>query len=122
MMISGLGYFAIDTSASAKWYELLTKVLGMGAEQGAGVTFYRLDEWHHRIAVYESDSDAVRAVGWQLDDEWALGEMVRPLEDAGVVLSPMSEAVCEERRVTAGYQFLDPVSSMPTEIFYGPVY
>ena len=77
MMISGLGYFAIDTSASAKWHELLTDVLGMGAEQGPGVTFYRLDEWHHRIAVYESDGDAVRAVGWQLDDEAALGEMVR---------------------------------------------
>ena len=60
MMISGLGYFAIDTSASAKWHELLTDVLGMGAEQGPGVTFYRLDEWHHRIAVYESDGDAVR--------------------------------------------------------------
>ena len=67
--------------------------MGLGGEKGAGVTFYRLDEWHHRIAVNESDSDAVRAVGWQLDDEWALGEMVRSLEDAGVVLSPMSEAV-----------------------------
>ena len=122
MMISGLGYFAIDTSASAQWHELLTGVLGMGAEQGPGVTFYRLDEWHHRIAVYESDGDAVRAVGWQLDDEPALGEMARSLEDAGVGLSPMSEALCEERRVTAGYQFLDPVSAMPTEIFYGPVY
>jgi len=121
-MISGLGYFAIDTSASAQWHELLTAVLGMGAEEGAGVTFYRLDEWHHRIAVYESDGDAVRAVGWQLDNEASLGDMVRSLEDAGVTLSQMSQALCEERRVTAGYQFLDPVSSMPTEIFYGPVY
>jgi 2,3-dihydroxybiphenyl 1,2-dioxygenase len=122
MMISGLGYFAIDTSESVKWHELLTDVLGMGAEQGSGVTFYRLDEWHHRLAVYEADREAVRAVGWQLDNEAALGDMLASLEAAGVAPSPMSQSVCEERRVTAGYQFIDPVSSMPTEIFYGPVY
>lgn len=121
MTVSGLGYFAIDTREVAKWHQLLSDVLGMGAEQGAGVTFYRLDEWHHRIAVYESNCEAVRAVGWQLDNELALGEMVSSLEAAGVSLAPLSQMACEERRVTAGYRFLDPVSSMPTEIFFGPI-
>ena len=64
-----------------------------------------------RIAVYESDSDAVRAVGWQLDDQAALGEMVRSLEDAGVALSPMPEAL-RGRRVCRVSNFLT-VSSMP---------
>ena len=38
MAISGLGYFAIETSETDKWHELLTAVLGMGSEQAAGVT------------------------------------------------------------------------------------
>lgn len=121
MAISGLGYFAIETSETDKWHELLTAVLGMGSEQAAGVTFYRLDEWHHRIAVYEAGSEAVKAVGWQLEDESALDEMVASLQDAGVALAPLSPSLCDERRVTAGYRFEDPVSAMPTEIFYGPV-
>ena len=32
--------------------------------------------------------------------------MVRSLEDAGVALSPLSEALCEERRVTGVINFL----------------
>ena len=121
MAISGLGYFAIETSEAEKWHELLTAVLGMGFERDSGATFYRLDEWHHRIAVYESETEAVKAVGWQLDDESALDGMVALLQDAGVALEPLSRSLCEERRVTAGYRFEDPVSAMPTEVFYGPV-
>ena len=59
----------------------------MAREQAAGVTFYRLDEWHHRIAVYEAGSEAMKAVGWQLEDESALDEMVASLHDAGVALA-----------------------------------
>ena len=37
MAISGLGYFAIETSEAEKWHELLTAVLGMGFERASGV-------------------------------------------------------------------------------------
>ena len=80
--------FAIETSEAEKWHELLTAVLGMGFERASGATFYRLDEWHHRIAVYESETEAVKAVGWQLEDESALDVMVALLQDAGVALVP----------------------------------
>ena len=75
MTISGLGYFALDTAESQKWHELLSEVLGMAAEAADGVTFYRLDEWHHRIAVYDAEVESIRAVGWQLEDESSLDEM-----------------------------------------------
>ena len=122
MTISGLGYFALDTAESQKWHELLSDVLGMAAEAADGVTFYRLDEWHHRIAVYDAEVESVRAVGWQLEDESSLDEMAESIRRYGVHVEPLSDALCAERKVTAGHHFIDPVSEMPTEIFYGPVY
>tara|TARA_B100001057_G_C22834287_1_gene944617 strand:- start:372 stop:1238 length:867 start_codon:yes stop_codon:yes gene_type:complete len=122
MAVSGLGYFVVDTHETKKWHELLTEVLGMGAEEAGGATFYRLDEWHHRIAVYEADNEAVRAVGWQVDDEGTLNAMAECVRGAGVEVEELTDLICAERKVSSGFSFTDPVSSMPTEIFYGPIY
>ncbi|GIR69679.1 MAG: hypothetical protein CM15mP74_09300 [Halieaceae bacterium] len=73
----------------------------------------------HRV--YESDGDAVRRwVGsLMMSRRWRDGEIIggcwrSALADVGGAL--------RGTQGHAGYQFLDPVSAMPTEIFYGPVY
>ncbi|MEM1110681.1 MAG: VOC family protein [Pseudomonadota bacterium] len=122
MSIKGLGYFALTTARSAEWHELLTSVLGMqvnGEQDGA--RFYRLDGWARRIAVYEGEQEAVSAVGWQLDNDQDLEAMADRLREAGVELKRGSAALCQERAVTALYTFLDPISQMPSEIFFGPL-
>lgn len=122
MSIAALGYFAVATAQPDAWHSLLTEVLGMtlSAEEGGG-RFYKLDDWQRRIAIYTDNKEAVRAVGWQLADEPALDAMASRLREAGVTLEKGSFQDCRERGVTKLYRFRDPASSMPSEIFFGPV-
>ena len=64
-----------------------------GAEEADGATFYRLDEWHHRIAVYEADNEAVRAVGWQVDDEGTLNAMAECVRGADVEVEELTDLI-----------------------------
>jgi 3,4-dihydroxy-9,10-secoandrosta-1,3,5(10)-triene-9,17-dione 4,5-dioxygenase len=122
MSVTALGYFAVASARAMEWHRLLTEVLGMrlSAEQ-PGARFYKLDGWQRRIAVYEAEEEAVRAVGWQLADEAALEAMAGRLREAGVDLEAGTPEDCRERAVTRLYRFRDPASTMPSEIFFGPL-
>jgi 2,3-dihydroxybiphenyl 1,2-dioxygenase len=122
MSVVALGYFAVGTADAPSWHRLLTEVFGMAVSAEApGVRFYKLDEWQRRIAVYEAGEEAVRAVGWQLADEAALEAMAARLREAGVAVEPGTAEDCRERAVTRLYRFRDPASTMPSELFYGPL-
>ena len=121
MSISGLGYVAFNVSDMDSWTRILTRVFGMQVidESLPGVRHFRLDDWHHRITLYETEVDSVAAVGWELRNEDELTEMVRRLQEAGVFVSEADAGLHDERKVTSLYRFIDPASTMPTEIFFG---
>ncbi len=122
MSVSGLGYMALNVSDLAAWTDLLTSVFGMQLvrRENSDAIDFRLDDWHHRLSLYPSDSDSVAAVGWELADRDALLKMVAALEKYGVEVSRAEASLTEERQVTEMYQFIDPASTTPTEIFYAP--
>jgi 2,3-dihydroxybiphenyl 1,2-dioxygenase len=121
MSISGLGYVAFNVSDLASWTSILTRVFGMQVvDDGVpGVRHFRLDDWHHRITLYETEVDSVAAVGWELNNEDELAAMVKRLRDAGVDVSEADPDLHDARKVTSLYRFIDPASTMPTEVFFG---
>lgn len=121
MSICGLGYVAVNVSDMDAWLDIMTSVFGtqlLPREDGSTVDI-RLDDWHHRMTLYKSDGDGIAAVGWELADEQALEAMAQSLRDYGIELTKGDETLLAERKVTALYQFKDPASEMPSEIFYG---
>lgn len=121
MSVCGLGYVAVNVSDIDAWLELMTSVFGtelLPREDGTAVDI-RLDDWHHRMTLYKASEDGIAAIGWELADEHALHAMAQSLRDYGIEVVKGSEALIAERKVTGLYQFIDPASSMPSEIFYG---
>ena len=120
MSICGLGYVAVNVTDMEAWLDIMTNVFGtqlLPRDNGSAVDI-RLDDWHHRMTLYQSKTDGIAAVGWELADEHALEDMAQSLRNYGVELTPGDEKLLAERKVTALYQFKDPASEMPSEIFY----
>ncbi|MFK8050384.1 MAG: VOC family protein [Halioglobus sp.] len=120
MSICGLGYVAVNVTDMEAWLDIMTNVFGtqlLPRDNGSAVDI-RLDDWHHRMTLYQSNTDGIAAVGWELADEHALEDMAQSLRNYGVELIPGDEKLLAERKVTALYQFKDPASEMPSEIFY----
>ncbi|MFT6286430.1 MAG: 2,3-dihydroxybiphenyl 1,2-dioxygenase [Halieaceae bacterium] len=121
MSICGLGYVAVNVSDMDAWLDLMTSVFGVeliAREDGTAVDI-RLDDWHHRMTLYKSGEDGIAAIGWELANEKDLEAMSQALRDYGVKVTPASPQLLDQRKVTGLYQFMDPASNMPSEIFYG---
>ena len=121
MSVCGLGYMAVNVVDMDGWLDIMTSVLGteLRPRDEGGVIDIRLDDWHHRLTLYPSDTDSIAVVGWELANETALEAMVAALRDYGVEVTEGDEALRNERKVTRVYSFMDPASAMPSEIFYG---
>lgn len=122
MSVAALGYMAINTGHMEQWHHILSDILGLQLrESRAASRDYKLDEWHHRLTLCASEEEGIAVVGWQLADEPALDAMAARLTAAGVKVAPGSAALCAERKVTKLYSFIDPASTMASEIFFGPL-
>jgi 2,3-dihydroxybiphenyl 1,2-dioxygenase len=121
MSVCGLGYMAVNVVDMDGWLDIMTSVLGteLRPRDKGGVIDIRLDDWHHRLTLYPSDTDSIAVVGWELANEAALEAMVAALRDYGVEVTEGDDALRNERKVTRVYCFTDPASEMPSEIFYG---
>ena len=80
--------------------------------------YLRMDEYHHRIAIYAADRDGVRYIGWQVDDAAALERCAERLGRQGIrtVFEPAS--VAAERAVQQVMSFADS-EGFRHELFYG---
>ena len=61
MVVSQLGYIGIGVSDVDKWEEFAQEVLGMEVSDRAedGTVYLRMDELHHRFALYPTGLDDV---------------------------------------------------------------
>jgi len=120
MGVCGLGYVEFNVTDLASWTTILTRVFGMQVvEDDSGCRRFRLDDWHHRISLHQAAADGVAAIGWELLNEIELLAQVERVRAAGVEVSEAGAKVCAERKVTRMFQFIDPASTMPTELFFG---
>ncbi len=119
--IRGLGYLKVQTQHIDRWRELTIEGLGFAEAVGPNPEglYLRMDEREARLIVLPGESDKVLAVGWEVRDQFALAEVARAVEAAGIVVTWLSEEDSDERGLEQVISFVDP-GGTPVEIFFGP--
>ena len=119
--VTELGYIGISVSDGPAWRAFGGEVLGLQpVDEGEDDRFYfRLDAWHHRIAVHLGGGDDLAYAGWRVADGAALAEIGRRLDALGVPYKAGTPADHVERRVLGLIRTESP-GGIPTEVFYGP--
>jgi len=120
--IRGLGYLKVQTRDVARWRELTLDALGFargGGPHPDGL-YLRMDERRARLIVLPGDADRVLAVGWEVRDQYALAEVQRAVEAAGVPVKVLTRNEADERGVEQVIAFDDPAGT-PVEVFFAPV-
>ena len=94
--VSGLGYLGATITDPGSWHRLLSTVYGLERRDDSpqGVHQYRLDEQHHRIALYEGDTDNVAHVGWEVETRENLRSLAAHLSENGIAVEPGEVAIC----------------------------
>ncbi len=119
--IQSLGYIGFTARDPRAMAGFSTEILGapVTAPETGGAQYIRLDERHHRIAVFPGESDAtLLRLGFELRDARELGAASARLEAAGIAVRRGSQEECEERRINEFIAFRDPAGH-PIELFYG---
>lgn len=123
MSVTQLGYIGFDVAKSALWDDLLTDVLGLErrADQPDGAaSLYRIDDRHHRFALYPSKTDAIRYIGWEVASRQALEETAAKLTKLGTAVTEGTKAEAASRAVSGLIRFSGP-DGLPLELYYGPL-
>lgn len=134
MAVRALGYIGVETPRTKEWLEFGPDVLGMqvvdpadtvdttAAAGSAGgepdAVRLRIDDAHHRIALYPGERDRLRHLGWDVGDEETLERMTADLARHGVEATPSTEAEREARRVLGLVTVRDP-AGIVHELYYG---
>ena len=123
MSVCGLGYVGINVTNLDAWLELTTEILGMEAvyRENSSAVDLRLDDWHHRFALYPGDVDGIQYVGWDTPSVTELENLVDRLRDYGISVNEAEDSLKNERAVRELYWFDDPASGNRTELFFAPL-
>lgn len=122
MNISQLGYLGIKVSNIHAWEEFTTSVLGLEVSgRGAnGTLYFRMDSYHHRLALYPGGDDDIAYIGWEVPDRKSMDGLTARLDEAGVLITRPHAHDVEERGVSDLIRFEDP-NEVTLEAFYGPL-
>jgi biphenyl-2,3-diol 1,2-dioxygenase len=120
--VTQLGYLGIEVSDVPGWGRFATNVLGLASSgiDPDGTLFLRMDENHHRFALYRGGRDDLAYAGWETQDEASLRAIAERLESQGVRVTWGSAAEARQRRVMGLIKLQDP-SGVATEVYYGPL-
>jgi 3,4-dihydroxy-9,10-secoandrosta-1,3,5(10)-triene-9,17-dione 4,5-dioxygenase len=120
--LRGLGYLEVQTTDVDRWRELTVDALGFAVGSGPNpdALYLRMDERRARLVVVPGETDRVRAIGWEVRDQYALARVAATVEASGTAVKPLSQELCEERGVEGAITFDDP-SGTPVEIFFAPI-
>jgi 2,3-dihydroxyethylbenzene 1,2-dioxygenase len=116
-----LGYLGLGVSDLQAWKTFAADTVGLEWVEGedASCAYLKMDFWHHRIALRQSDSDDMQYLGLRVAGIEEFNAMYEKLQKAGIEVSMGSKALAAERHVLAVMQLQDP-SGVPVEIFHGP--
>lgn len=118
--VTELGYLGIGVRNLEAWRLYATEILGMEWADSNGELSLRMDYWHHRILVEQSDEDDVLFAGYRVAGPEEFRMMQRHLEECGVLFKMASAAEAEKRCVLELLRLSDP-AGLPIEIFHGPL-
>jgi 2,3-dihydroxybiphenyl 1,2-dioxygenase len=120
--VSQLGYLGFKASNLDEWESFGTQILGIESvgRNENGALMFRMDEYQYRFMFEQGAKDDLDLIGWQVEDERALGTVAEQLTAAGIEVQCGSAAEAEARRVVELIKFNDP-SGIASEAFYGPL-
>jgi 2,3-dihydroxybiphenyl 1,2-dioxygenase len=119
MAVSQLAYVGIGVSDMARWKSFAAEVLGLeiGEPSDDGAVYLRMDEYHHRIALYPSGEDDVLYIGLQAPTHAAYEAGKTALRAAGVSVTPGTPDEIADRRVLDLVKF--DTGDLPFELCVG---
>ena len=119
--VVGLGYVALEVADMTAWLGSAQAVFGMQPlPRDGGAVDLRIDDHHHRFTLYPGARHLIRAVGWEVESEAALADLVSDLHARGTGVAEAPQALKDERRVKELYTFREPNLDLETELFVGP--
>ncbi len=114
-----LGYLGFEVRDLPAWEAFAVEVLGLDAgERTEQSLTLRCDEWAARFFVTSGPSDDVSVLGWEVEGERALDQVVSRLRAAGVAVESASDEEARRRHVARLIRLRDPAGN-PCEIFTG---
>lgn len=119
MSVSQLGYIGLEVEDMAAWQSLATEVLGFEVRGDSdGPQYLRIDERHHRFALYPAKENKLAYFGWDAGTSDNFDVLVSALENAGVKITQGTEADRKDRKVERLVKFQDP-GGFNVELFTG---
>jgi 2,3-dihydroxybiphenyl 1,2-dioxygenase len=120
MVVTQLGYIGYQVSDRDAWRRLATEIIGFEvAESGDSPMYLRIDERHHRLALYPGTTDKLDYIGWEAPNLGGLAEIAARVKAAGIEVATGTEAECAVRKVKRFVKFRDP-NGFPVEVYTGP--
>lgn len=120
MTITQLGYVSLQVADLDAWIEIANDVFGFDVTQNpaAKQALFRIDDRVSRFQLSEGPTDALDAVGWEVEDADALQQLVKTVASSGIAVELGTAEECDKRHVAGLAKFKDP-NGFPCEIFYG---
>ena len=116
--VTQLGYVGFQVRDLAAWRSVATDIMGFEIVDGEP-TCLRLDQRHHRIALYPGTADGLAYAGWEAANAADFDAIARRIRAAGIAVTHGSRDECEQRRVADLVKFRDP-NGFPIELYHGP--
>ena len=116
-----MGYALIESNKLDDWRKFGSEALGLHLDQpGHGVLAFRIDTHRRRLIVQQGKSEDFAALGWQLDSQEALEEVVARLNQHGVQTEQGRPDEAQLRGVESFVRFVGP-KRQAIEIFTKPL-
>jgi 2,3-dihydroxybiphenyl 1,2-dioxygenase len=123
MGVSQLGYIGIASRAPDAWEAIARTIIGTevrSLDAADPALRLRLDELHHRIAIYPGEKDDVLHAGWMVDSEAELDRLAQELDKAGAQPTAGTAEDAADRRVHKLIRFTDP-EGYANDLFVRPL-
>src|SRR5579872_1140166 len=107
MGVTQLGYIGLNVTDPEAWLDLMTNVFGVEVRRRKDKNSplqFRIDDHHHRIALYPSNSDGLRYIGWEVASMDELRRLGDRLAEIGMQVEPGAPTEADARKVLAFYK------------------
>ena len=120
--VTRLGYIGLNVVDIDAWEPILVKVLGLQARprKPGEPQYLRMDDRHHRFALYPADTESLAYVGWEVDTRDDFFALFEALKKSGVKVVMGTAAEKAERAVMDLMRFANPDGAVQ-EIFFGGI-
>jgi len=116
-----MGYLVVGSQKLGEWKQFASEAIGLHlADETSTSLAFRMDDHARRLIVENDPCEDVLAIGWQLDDESVLLQVIDRLANNGVTVEQVEGAAAESRGVKSLHRFTGP-KRLNVELFTKPI-